>query len=117
MTNQDFARYTAKQVRLHCEQNHRQVALDRYGYQNQHQGALARCDRLEREAHEEAKAFRAWRTGFLVPRREAWGHLGLATEQGRVRAHRELTRLRTTWAALEALLTEEERQVLLNFPV
>lgn len=110
MSSQDFARYTAKQVRVHCEQNHRQVALDGHGYQMQQQAALARCDRLEREAHEEAKAFRTWRTGFMAPRRDAWGHFGVATEQAKLRAHRELIGLRNAWAGLESLLTDEERE-------
>lgn len=117
MSDLDFARYSAKQARQHCENNHRQVALDRVGYQAQHQQALARCDRLEREAHEEQRAFRAWRTGFLVPRREAWGHLGAATEQALVRAHQEFVRLRTTWAALAPFLTEGERLSALEQPL
>jgi hypothetical protein len=112
MSRFDFASYSAKQVRAHCETNHRQVALDRLGYQTQQQASLARCERLEREASEEARSFRTWRTAFIVPRREAWGHFGVATEQASVRAHRELMRLRTTWEALSGLLTDDERAAL-----
>jgi hypothetical protein len=112
VTSFDFACYTAKQAREHCEGNHRQIALDREGYQAQQRDALSRCDRLERQAHEEERAFRTWRSSFLVPRREAWGHIGAATDQAMARARDELQRLRAVWAALAPLLTEDERAAL-----
>ena len=112
MNNLNFDKYTDKQARQHCLANHRQVAADPTGFHLQKQGAMARRDRLEREAHEEQKAFRAWRTGFMVPRREAWGHIGAAAEQAAARAQGELIRLRTTWAALAPLLSEAERAEL-----
>lgn len=114
MSNLNFDAYTEKQARQHCLANHRQIAADPSGFHQQKQGAMARRDRLEREAHEEQRAFRAWRTGFMVPRREAWGHIGAAAEQAAVRAQGELIRLRTTWAALAPLLSDEERAALLD---
>lgn len=109
MNGFDFARFSAKQVRAHCESNHRQVALDRSGFQAQHQQALARCSRLELEADAEQRAFLTWRTQFVGARRDAWGHFGAAADQAVARAQYELSRLQATWAALQPLLSEDER--------
>jgi len=110
MSGFDFDRYTLKQVEAHCQNNLRSLALNPSGYQTQQRDALTRAERLEAQAHAEARAFRTWRVGFLVPRREAWGHLDAASNQARQRAVQAVLRLRTAWAALAPLLTEEERE-------
>ncbi|WP_197062427.1 hypothetical protein [Luteibacter sp. 9133] len=79
----------------------------------QHQGyqrdALARANRLATEADDEVRRFRNWRIGFIASRRDAWGHLDEACKQALARAGQSLTTLRNVWAALEPLLTTEER--------
>jgi hypothetical protein len=109
MSGFDFERYTAKQVEAHCQNNLRSLALNPNGYQAHQRDALARAERLEAQAHAEAKAFRSWRVGFVVPRREAWGDLDRASRDAHQRATQALLRLRTTWAALSPLLTDDER--------
>lgn len=114
MSGFDFARYTRKQIEAHCQNNERSLALNPGGYQAQQRDALARAERLEAQAHAEAKAFRTWRVGFIVPYREAWGQVDATSEQARQQAIQAVLRLRTAWAALSPLLTPAEREKWLS---
>ncbi|HEY4293759.1 hypothetical protein [Luteibacter sp.] len=116
MSGFDFARYTPQQIEAHCQNNARSLSLNPNGYQAQQRDALGRAERLEAQAHAEAKAFRVWRVGFIVPRREAWATVDAASNEARQRATQEVLRLRTAWAALYPLLTPEEREQWLSRP-
>ncbi|MDF3982152.1 hypothetical protein P3W23_09140 [Luteibacter sp. PPL554] len=106
----DFARYTPKQILAHCQKNERLAGSNPLQHQAYQRDTLARANRLATEADEEARRFRTWRIGFVAARRDAWGHLDEASKQAIARAAQSLTTLRDVWAALEPLLTSEERE-------
>ena len=110
MTDLDFARYPSKQVLAHCQGNQRSLALNPLGYQQYQRDALARAARKEAEIDEECRAFRAWRSGFLGPRRDAWAHLDEASQRAMQQALGELLRLQTAWATLAPMVTPDERE-------
>ena len=72
------------------------------------------AEELKRVADEEIRVFRAWRTSFVGPRRDAWGHFEEASRQAQERARRALMHLHFAWAALATLLTDEEQATWLE---
>ncbi|MDR6935348.1 hypothetical protein [Luteibacter sp. 3190] len=112
--NQDFARFTPKQILAHCQNNARSMALNPVLQQTYQRDASARAQRKNQEADDEVRAFRIWRTTFLMPRRDAWGHFDEASRQAQERARRALMHLHFAWAALTPLLTDEERAAWLE---
>jgi len=112
--NQDFARYTEKDILAHCRSNARLLASNPILHQTYQREAYARAERKLREADEEIRVFRAWRTSFVGPRRDAWGHFDEASRQAQERARRALMHLHFAWAALATLLTDEEQATWLE---
>jgi hypothetical protein len=110
----NFASYSPAQIRAHCQSNARSLMLNPTAYQAQRQGSLARAQRLRGQLDEEIQAFRTWRTGFLVPRRDPEGSPRQAYEKRLPHARQQLFGLHVTWAALSPLLTEDERARLLK---
>jgi hypothetical protein len=114
MSHQDFKRYTPKQVAAHCQNNDRSLALNPALHQTYALESQARAARARLRFEEEVQAFRSWRTRFIVPRREAWGHADEASVAALRSARQSALRLHTTWSALLPFLTHEEREILLD---
>jgi hypothetical protein len=114
MSYQDFKRYTAKQIAAHCQNNERSLALNPALHQTYALQSQARAARARLRFDEEVRAFRTWRTRFIVPRREAWGHVDEASVAATRTAQQSALRLHTTWSALEPFLSVDEREALLD---
>lgn len=110
----DFSRYTPVQIRAHCRNNARSLAINQAAYQAQRQASLARAERLRAQVDDEVRAFRAWRATVLVPLRSLEGSPESTLEKRLPHAAQELFRLRVTWGALSPLLTAEERAHILG---
>lgn len=107
--NTDYARFTPKQVLAHCQNNARSMALNPLLHQNHQRDAQAKAEQQVAEAEREVEAFRAWRRKFLEPRYDAWGHLDQACEHAELAAAHAVHRVRALWAALEPMLSDNER--------
>lgn len=107
--NTDFARFTDKQIAVHCQNNARSIALNPLPHQNHQRDAQANANRKLADADREVEEFRAWRRQFLEPRYDAWGHLDQACKHAEMAAAHTVQRVRALWAALGPLLSEEER--------
>lgn len=108
--NTDYARFSAKQVAAHCQNNARSIALNPLLHQNHERDASANANKQLTEADREVEAFRTWRRQFLEPRYDAWGHLDKACEQAEMAAAHAVHRVRALWAVLTPLLSPEERE-------
>lgn len=108
--NTDYARFTAKQIEQHCQNNDRSIALNPIQYQIHQRDAQANANRQLADADREVSEFRAWRRQFLEPRYDAWGHLDQACEHAELAAAHAVHRVRALWAALAPLMSEEEQE-------
>jgi hypothetical protein len=114
MSIQNFRVYSTKQITAHCQNNERSLALNPALHQTYALESQARAARARLRFDEEVRAFRSWRTQFIVPRREAWGQVDEASVIAVRNAQQSALRLHTTWSALVPFLSSAEKDALLG---
>lgn len=110
----DYRRFSAQQILAHCRTNLRASNLNPTLFHTFGRDAQHRAERSRQRVDQEMRAFRTWRTQFMVPRREVWGKTDEPSNTAVQDALRWLWRLQVTWTALAPFLPDEEREELLG---